>query len=137
MLVGAVIGVAPLLAYNDLAFGSPLEQGYGIKTFATPIQTGLYGLLASPSRGLLVYTPYVIFSLFALLRAWRWPGEVAGRLRGLSLAWSSRCSLRCTQVVGRPRLRLRFLDDCAPVLFATRAGTPWRARIAARPRSSL
>src|SRR5205814_541411 len=87
MLAGAAIGLAPLLAYNDLAFGSPLEQGYGIKSFATPIQTGLYGLLVSPSRGLLVYTPYVIFAFFALFRAWRWPGEVAGRLRGLSLVW--------------------------------------------------
>ena len=37
MAVGVAIGVAPLLAYNDLAFGSPLEQGYGVKTFATPI----------------------------------------------------------------------------------------------------
>jgi len=37
MLIGAVVGVAPLLAYNeDLAFGSPLEQGYGAKAFATP-----------------------------------------------------------------------------------------------------
>ena len=87
MLAGAAIGLAPLLAYNDLAFGSPLEQGYGIKSFATPIQTGLYGLLVSPSRGLFVYTPYVIFAFFALFRAWRWPGEVAGRLRGLSLVW--------------------------------------------------
>src|SRR5439155_479417 len=34
MLVGTVIGLAPLLAYNDLAFGSPLEQGYGVKSFA-------------------------------------------------------------------------------------------------------
>jgi len=67
MVLGAVIGVAPLLAYNDLAFGSPLEQGYGVKTFATPIQTGLYGLLASPSRGLLVYTPYLIFAFIASL----------------------------------------------------------------------
>src|SRR5439155_1091972 len=80
MLVGVAVGVAPLLAYNDLAFGSPLEQGYGVKTFATPIQTGLYGLLVSPSRGLFVYTPYVIFAFFALFRAWRWPGQVAGRL---------------------------------------------------------
>src|SRR5439155_312720 len=36
MPAGAAIGLAPLLAYNDLAFGSPLEQGYGIKSFAIP-----------------------------------------------------------------------------------------------------
>jgi hypothetical protein len=123
MLVGAVIGVAPLLAYNDLAFGSPLEQGYGIKTFATPIQTGLYGLLASPSRGLLVYTPYVIFALLALLRAWRWPGQVAGRLRGLSLAWIVALVLYAmySEWWGGRVFGSRFLDDYAPVLFAALA----------------
>jgi drug/metabolite transporter superfamily protein YnfA len=123
MLFGAAIGIAPLLAYNDLAFGSPLEQGYGVKTFATPIQTGLYGLLASPSRGLLVYTPYVIFAFFALLRAWRWPGEVAGRLRGLSLAWIVALVLYAmySEWWGGRVFGSRFLDDFAPVLFAALA----------------
>ncbi len=123
MLVGVAIGIAPLLAYNDLAFGSPLEQGYGIKTFATPIQTGLYGLLASPSRGLFVYTPYVIFALFALLKAWRWPGEVAGRLRGLSFAWIVALVLYAmySEWWGGRVFGSRFLDDFAPVLFAALA----------------
>jgi hypothetical protein len=120
MIVGAAIGIAPLLAYNDLAFGSPIEQGYGVKTFATPIQTGLYGLLASPSRGLFVYTPYVIFGLLALFRAWRWPGEVAGRLRGFSLAWIAALVLYATysEWWGGRVFGSRFLDDFAPVLFA-------------------
>lgn len=123
MVVGAAIGIAPLLAYNDLAFGSPVEQGYGVKTFATPIQTGLYGLLASPSRGLFVYTPYVIFAFLAFLRAWRWPGEVAGRLRGLSLAWIAALVLYATysEWWGGRVFGSRFLDDFAPVLFAAMA----------------
>jgi drug/metabolite transporter superfamily protein YnfA len=119
MVVGTVIGLAPLLAYNDLAFGSPLEQGYGVKSFATPIQTGLYGLLLSPSRGLFVYTPYLIFGFFALLRAWRWPGEVAGRLRGLSLVWLAALVLYATYAEwwGGRVFGSRFLDDFAPILF--------------------
>ena len=123
MLLGAAIGVAPLLAYNDLAFGSPLEQGYGAKTFATPIQTGLYGLLASPSRGLFVYTPYLVFAFIALLRAWRWPGEVAGRLRGLSLAWVAALVLYAmySEWWGGRVFGSRFLDDFAPILFAALA----------------
>jgi drug/metabolite transporter superfamily protein YnfA len=123
MLVGAAIGVAPLLAYNDIAFGSPLEQGYGIKTFATPIQTGLYGLLASPSRGLFVYTPYVIFAFLALLKAWRWPGEVAGRLRGLSLAWivALVAYAMYSEWWGGRVFGSRFLDDFAPILFVALA----------------
>jgi drug/metabolite transporter superfamily protein YnfA len=123
MLAGAAIGVAPLLAYNDLAFGSALEQGYGAKTFGTPIQTGLYGLLASPSRGLLVYTPYVIFAFLALFKAWRWPGEVAGRFRGLSLAWIATLVLYSmySEWWGGRVFGSRFLDDFAPVLFAALA----------------
>jgi hypothetical protein len=119
MIAGAAIGLALLLAYNDLAFGSPLEQGYGIKSFGTPIQTGLYGLLLSPSRGLLIYTPYVVFAFLALSRAWRWPGEVAGRLRGLSLAWIAALVLYATysEWWGGRVFGSRFLDDLAPVLF--------------------
>ncbi|MGH2472060.1 MAG: hypothetical protein ACRDG6_06625 [Candidatus Limnocylindria bacterium] len=120
MIAGAAIGIAPLLAYNDLAFGSPIEQGYGIKTFATPIQTGLYGLLLSPSRGLFIYTPYVIFAFLALFRAWRWPGEVAGRFRGLFLVWIGTLVLYAaySEWWGGRVFGSRFLDDQAPILFA-------------------
>ena len=118
-LLGAAIGTLPLLAYNYIAFGSPLEQGYGTKPFDTPIATGLYGLLASPSRGLFVYTPYLIFAFLALLRAWRWPGEVAVRLRGLSLVWLAALVLYATYAEwwGGRVFGSRFLDDLAPVLF--------------------
>ncbi|HEV8468496.1 MAG TPA: hypothetical protein VGR46_02720 [Candidatus Limnocylindria bacterium] len=122
-LIGAAIGVAPLLAYNYFAFGSPLEQGYGTKPFDTPVPLGLYGLLLSPSRGLLVYTPYVIFAFAALLRAWRWPGEVATRLRWLSLIWIATLVLYATYAEwwGGRVFGSRFLDDLAPVLFAALA----------------
>jgi len=122
-LIGAAIGVAPLLAYNYFAFGSPLEQGYGTKPFDTPPTLGLYGLLFSPSRGLLVYTPYVIFAFAALLRAWRWPGEVATRLRWLSLVWLATLVLYATYAEwwGGRVFGSRFLDDLAPVLFAALA----------------
>ena len=118
-LFGAAIGALPLLAYNYVAFGSALEQGYGTKPFDTPIATGLYGLLASPSRGLFVYTPYLIFAFLALSRAWRWPGEVAVRLRGLSLIWLATLVLYATYAEwwGGRVFGSRFLDDLAPVLI--------------------
>jgi hypothetical protein len=119
-LIGAVVGVAPLLAYNDLAFGSPLEQGYGTKPFDNPPLTGLYGLLFSPSRGLFVYMPYLVFAFVALLRSWRWPGEVAGRLRWLAVVWLATLGLYATYAEwwGGRVFGSRFLDDLAPVLFA-------------------
>ena len=118
-LVGAAIGVLPLLVYNFVAFASPLEQGYGTKPFDTPIATGLYGLLFSPSRGLFVYTPYLLFAFLALLRAWRWPGEVAQRLRGLFLVWIAALVLYASYAEwwGGRVFGSRFLDDLAPVLF--------------------
>ena len=118
-LLGVAIGVAPLLAYNYIAFGAPLEQGYGTKPFDTPIQTGLYGLLLSPSRGLLVYCPYLVFAFLALVRAWRWPGEVAVRLRGLFIVWLATLVLYATYAEwwGGRVFGARFLDDLAPILF--------------------
>jgi hypothetical protein len=123
MLAGAAIGVAPLLAYNDLAFGSPLEQGYGPKPFDGPLLVGLYGLLFSPSRGLVIYEPYLLFAFAALLRAWRWPGEVAARFRGLALVWLATLGLYATYAEwwGGRVFGPRFLDDLAPVLFVALA----------------
>ena len=126
MLVGAVLGVTPLLAYNAVAFGSPLEQGYGTKPFDGPPVVGLYGLLLSPSRGLFVYTPYLLFAFVALALAWRRPGEVAVRLRGLSLVWIATLALYATYAEwwGGRVFGSRFLDDLAPILFvATAWGT--------------
>ncbi|HEY7624188.1 MAG TPA: hypothetical protein VIA63_04105 [Candidatus Limnocylindria bacterium] len=119
-LIGLAIGLAPLLAYDYVAFGSPLEQGYGTKPFDTPVQTGLYGLLLSPSRGLFVYCPYLVFAFLALIRAWRWPGEVAVRLRGLFVVWLATLVLYSTYAEwwGGRVFGARFLDDLAPILFA-------------------
>jgi hypothetical protein len=70
-----------------------------------------------------VYTPYLIFSFLALFRAWRWPGEVAGRLRALSLAWIAALVLYAmySEWWGGRVFGSRFLDDFAPVLFAALA----------------
>src|SRR5437660_1508853 len=62
---------------------------------------------------------YLIFAFFALFRAWRWPGEVAGRLRGLSLVWLAALVLYSTYAEwwGGRVFGSRFLDDLAPILF--------------------
>ncbi|MDE3113109.1 MAG: hypothetical protein KGK34_09230 [Chloroflexota bacterium] len=120
LIVGAAIGVIPLVAYNAVAFGSPAEQGYGPKLFTTPPLTGLYGLLLSPSRGLLVYEPWAIAALVALGLAWRRPGPVAERLRTLGLGWVVLLVFYALYVEwwGGRVFGPRFLDDMAPVLVA-------------------
>ncbi len=123
LVAGAAVGALPLLAWNAIAFGDPLEQGYGPKPFDTNLALGLYGLLLSPSRGLFVYAPYLLFALAALGLAWRQPGLVASRLRGLSLAWGATLVLYAAYAEwwGGRVFGPRFLDDLAPVLFAALA----------------
>jgi hypothetical protein len=117
---GAAIGVIPLLVYNAMAFGNPLEQGYGTKPFDTSPLVGLYGLLLSPSRGLLVYEPYIVFA-FATVVLLK-PGRSFLELRLLSLvyAWAATAILYSTYAEwwGGRVFGPRFLDDLAPVLFA-------------------
>ena len=121
--VGAAIGVLPLLVYNALAFGNPLEQGYGTKPFDTSPLVGLYGLLFSPSRGLFIYEPYIVFA-FATIVLLR-PGREFLELRLLSLiyAWAATAILYATYAEwwGGRVFGPRFLDDLAPVLFAVLA----------------
>lgn len=139
VLVGATVvaGALPLFAYNWLALGSPLEQGYGPKPFDTPLLTGLYGLLLSPSRGFLIYEPYLLAGLAALALAWRRDGAPALRLRALSISWLATLLLYAayTEWWGGRVFGPRFLDDLAPILFVALAwgiGQGLLARRAAR-----
>ena len=133
-IAGLVVGALPLLAWNAIAFGNPLEQGYGPKPFDTNVALGLYGLLLSPSRGLFVYAPYLLFAIAAFALAWRRPGLVASRLRGLSLAWLATLVLYATYAEwwGGRVFGPRFLDDLAPLLFAALAWGIGQGLLAAR-----
>jgi hypothetical protein len=119
-IVGAAIGVVPLLLYNGFAFGNPLEQGYGTKPFDSSPLIGLYGLLLSPSRGLFIYEPYILFA-FATIVLLK-PGRDHLELRFLSLAyaWAATAILYSTYAEwwGGRVFGPRFLDDLAPALFA-------------------
>lgn len=123
VILAATAGLLPLLLYDALAFGDVFEQGYGPKPFETPIVRGLYGLLASPSRGLFVYEPYLALAFAALVLAWRHDGHVARRLRVLGLVWISSLVLYAsyTEWWGGRIFGPRFLDDQAPILFAAMA----------------
>ena len=116
--VGWGSGVIPLLVYGQVAFGSAFEQGYGDKPFNGDVATGLYGLLLSPSRGILTYEPWIVAALIALALAWRSPGHVALRLRGLSIAWLVLLYTyaRYAEWWGGRVFGPRFLDDLAPAL---------------------
>jgi hypothetical protein len=84
--LGALPVGALLLIYGLVLFGHPLAAGQlGVgpevalaKTgnpglWQTPLHIGLLGLLVSPGRGLLVYSPIAIFALWGAVRVWRDP----------------------------------------------------------------
>lgn len=96
-----VLSALPLaigqLAYNTYYFGSPLVFGQlaagaalansktgSFDVWQTPLWLGAAGLLFSPSRGLLVYTPFLAAAFGGAVLAWRDPRYVA--LRFLSVA---------------------------------------------------
>ena len=126
-LAGAAIGLVPLLIFNWLAFGSPLEMGYGTKPFDTAPVQGLVGLLFSPSRGLFVYEPWALFALGGLVAARLGGGRIGERLGTLLLVWILVLGLYSTYAEwwGGRVFGPRFLDDLAAVLIV---GLAWSIR---------
>jgi len=72
-----LLGIATL-AYNLHVFGR-ITGGHSA-AFDAPLASGLAGLLVSPGRGLLVYTPVLLFSFLGLWAWWRdrarWSGPI-------------------------------------------------------------
>ncbi len=66
------------LWYNLVYFDDPFHTQLSTLTiwpWHTPIREGLAGLLLSPGRGLLVYSPVVILSALGMVRAWQPGGD--------------------------------------------------------------
>jgi len=89
VLAALPLGLA-LGAYNTYYLGSPFETGQGRaghvvamqKTdkpdlWQTPLAEGAAGLMLSPSRGLLVFSPWVVFAIGGAVAAWRRRGAYA------------------------------------------------------------
>lgn len=78
LVAGAVIPLAALLYYN-LGFIGLLAGGYGLvrppQNFFEHDWSGLAGLLLSPTRGLLVFSPFLILVPAGLTRRLRSPGS--------------------------------------------------------------
>jgi len=65
------LGGAALLAYNFSVFNAVAGGYQRLNHFAPAVHEGVAGLLVSPNRGLLVYTPVMIFALWGAVRVWR------------------------------------------------------------------
>jgi hypothetical protein len=82
--LGALPAIVLLVGYNQYSFGAPWtfgEMGIQAKValtktgspdpWQTPLHDGLTGLLLSPGRGLFVYSPIALFSVWGAWRAFR------------------------------------------------------------------
>lgn len=119
-----LIGVLPyalaLAAFNTFAFGSPLEQGYGSGRVRSQLSLdpdlilrGAGGLLVSPGKGLLVYSPVLLFSVYGAIVGWRTP---VYRWSALAAAAYVVISANHSQWHGGEAFGARRLVDVLPLL---------------------
>jgi hypothetical protein len=105
--------------YNWVYLGSPLRHGFSgsLSRFTEPWGVGHLGLLVSPGKGLLVFTPVILVALCGLVRAFR-AGErwLAGSLGCAALAdWLLKG--RWQEWHGGECWGPRMLTDLLPLLF--------------------
>jgi len=72
-VVGTLFG-GVLIAYNVFAFGTVFGGYGGFQHFSTPFLAGFSGLTVSPNRGLFVFTPILVFSVWGIVEVWRRDG---------------------------------------------------------------
>lgn len=131
LVLGGLPPVVFQLVYNHTYFGNPLHSqlGSGDKFWSTPLLQGLSGLLVSPGRGLLVYSPIYIFSVWALILSWRRHGDAI--LRSLSIGALLTLLLYSKWFMwwGGYTYGPRLLADLAPILaFSLYPVRDWIAR---------
>ena len=85
LLVPLAFGQIITWAYNYYRFGDLLEYGYQAVGWDTPMLTGLYSLLLSPGKGLLVFSPLLLLGIIG------WPflkrKDLAWLIIGIGLAY--------------------------------------------------
>ena len=123
---------APLLFqlwYSATYFGSPLRIQFftqptsvGGQTIApgglwtTSLASGLAVALLSPGRGLLFYSPIVIFSFAGLALAWRRNGDVLLRYLGVGAILSIMLAAKWHKTSGGDSFGPRLLADITPIM---------------------
>lgn len=121
----------PLLlfvGYNTVYFGSPFTTGFGafvvtpglfvrnVASFDYPLHAGLQGLLFSPARGLLVYSPVLVFAVWGMVLIWRAPGLRALRYLSLSPLPLLVVTAKWGMWWGGHSIGPRLLTDLMPIL---------------------
>jgi hypothetical protein len=123
LLVGAGLLFVPLLLYNlgivgnvIGGYGQAKVNGSAISLFQNSVWTGIAGLLVSPTRGLLVFSPFLIFVPLGLKQRLRDPGT-GGLAVALGIAVIAQLFLySLTDWRAGTSWGPRYLTDMLPVL---------------------
>ncbi len=117
-LVGTLPAFAALAMDNVLHTGNPFATGYGAEAsaFSNPLGTGLAGLLISPGRGILLFSPFLAFSAIGFAMAWKKPGDALLRALSLGCAAELVAYSKWHAWTGGWCFGPRFLADMMPVL---------------------
>jgi hypothetical protein len=115
---GAPVVVA-LLAYQWLYFGSPLRHGFSgsAARFSEPWGYGHLGLLVSPAKGLLVFTPVVIVAAAGLVVAFRLGQRWLAATLGSAVIAHWLLMGRWSEWHGGESWGPRMMTDALPLLF--------------------
>ncbi len=136
LLAGAAVPLAALLYYN-LNFIGHVAGGYALgkaqnEIFFRRDWSGVFGLLVSPTRGLLVFTPFLVFVPVGLIQRLRAPSS-----RGLAVALGFAAAAQLliySQTDWRAGVAWgpRYLTDLLPILVWMLAPAPLVLRPFAR-----
>jgi hypothetical protein len=77
--LGAAVGLAIYLMWNQHLFGNPFDFGYPetadggkrLNGFETPIWRGVFGFLFSPGKSIFIFAPVMLAALFGASNLWR------------------------------------------------------------------
>jgi hypothetical protein len=125
-----------ILLYNYWYFGSATQLGYDQGFFSggvwkRPLLEGLAGVLLSPSRGLLIYSPVFLFSVAGIFLAWRHPGGLLYKYVSVGVVAVIAVYSKWPMWWGGWSFGPRLLADLTPML--TLLMVPACQRLAANP----
>ncbi len=116
-------------AYNTQYFGSPFTTGFiasavspasflraSSDIFSTPLLEGLMGILVSPGRGLLIYSPVFVVSCVGMVMVWRESGHLLLKYLCLAPFLSLIVAAKWASWWGGHSYGPRLMADLTPIL---------------------
>jgi Dolichyl-phosphate-mannose-protein mannosyltransferase len=116
-------------AYNTRYFGSPFTTGFIASAFSpasflrasphifsTPLLEGLTGILVSPARGLLIYSPIFVVSCIGMVMVWRESGHLLVKYLCLAPFLSLIVAAKWANWWGGHSYGPRLMADLTPIL---------------------